>query len=153
MQRLSVHLIGGNLQENEIDCGVLAIAHAVEFCDTQYLDIQISPGKIEWQFQSGNLLREHLVKCLELKRMTPFPIFSTDFNYHVYHDQVLMECPICHWSNFYDKMVECALCKKWLHCKCVHYISVADESENWLCAPCIASTEHKRRTKKPEKYQ
>ena len=61
---LSVYIIPVDQQTNSIDCGVYAIANAVEFL--------FEDGNPESTFNSEEM-RQHLIQCLEAGQMTPFP--------------------------------------------------------------------------------
>ncbi|VDH90725.1 Hypothetical predicted protein [Mytilus galloprovincialis] len=65
-KRLLVKLPEVQKQTNSIDCGLFAIANAVEFCFTSF------SGGIHVEFDT-ELLREHLVICLEKGEFIPFP--------------------------------------------------------------------------------
>ena len=55
-------------QTNYIDCGLYAIANAVEYCLTGYT------GGLHIKFDNKKIyMRDHLISCLEKNQFTPFP--------------------------------------------------------------------------------
>ncbi|CAC5401141.1 unnamed protein product [Mytilus coruscus] len=65
-KRLLVKIPEVQKQTNSIDCGLFAIANAVEFCFTSF------SGGIHVEFDT-EMFREHLVICLEKGEFIPFP--------------------------------------------------------------------------------
>ncbi|CAC5393943.1 unnamed protein product [Mytilus coruscus] len=65
-KRLLIKIPEVQKQTNSIDCGLFAIANAVEFCFTSF------SGAIHVEFNT-ELFREHLVICLEKGEFIPFP--------------------------------------------------------------------------------
>jgi hypothetical protein len=53
-------------QTNSIDCGLYAIANAVEYCLTGYT------GGLHIKFDQ-KYMRDHLISCLEKNQFRPFP--------------------------------------------------------------------------------
>ena len=61
---LSVYILPVDQQTNAVDCGIYAIANAVEFLHED--------GNPEAIFKPEEM-RSHLIQCLEAGEMTPFP--------------------------------------------------------------------------------
>ena len=91
------------------------------------------------------LMREHLIKCLEKSKMTPFPLSKGSKVKYCKSEQLIIDVySIC--NSVYDPsipMVACDICNKWCHGACVIKNPqelqgvLAPTNENyWVCAQC-----------------
>ena len=65
-KRLLVKIPEVQKQINKIDCGLYAIANAVEFCFTKF------SGSLHIEFNQ-QLMQDHLISCLEKGQFSVFP--------------------------------------------------------------------------------
>ena len=64
-EMLTLHFMECQQQENTRDCGLFAIANATE------LVFKGNPSTV--RYASGDVMRFHLIECLEAKQIDPFP--------------------------------------------------------------------------------
>ena len=96
-------------QYNTNDCGLFAIASATDLVHKK------DPLLSKWDMSK---MRDHLVGCLQSKKMTCFPIneeriLPTPFKTYIKEFKVKLYC-ICHMPN--DKTIPkicCDQCNKW----------------------------------------
>ena len=127
-------------QNNGVDCGVFAIANALELC------LGRLPEQMSFNIQ---YMRPHLLQCLKTQQITPFPKVSTPgklvgLNAVLYYP---IYCS-CRDTFFYSDalndgelvMIKCCRCGKRFHKKCANVeIGVfLDQSlfKNWNCGDC-----------------
>ena len=116
-------------QTNGSDCGLFAIAHIVEFLHTG----KINPNILF----NATKFRDHLCKCLENKRLEPFP---KSFKRNVKKKEVkpiiipLFRC--CHLPEVVADMVACDNCGEWYHKHCVANERSNSTDGNFLCSNC-----------------
>jgi len=126
INRLCVHQQSGTL-----DCGLFAIAFAVEICRGN------NPREVEFV---QTKMRDHLLTCLELRRFELFPRKKCQLKNKLARDEskvfsTRLYC-FCRYPETYDKqMVECSSCKEWYHFSCIG-VSTRDVEGNWLCSRC-----------------
>ena len=119
LHKICVNIPSVQQQSNSSDCGLYAIAHAVNFCAAA-MERNISPFYLE-RFEEKEL-RKHLINCLEKGIFTRFPSES-DLNSMsqkmVVHRQIIvMNCSNCQLPDIFDDMVLCDECKLWMHQSC-----------------------------------
>ena len=123
-------------QPNDHDCALFAIANVTEILFGH------NPGKSACDVKN---MWNHLITCLEQKRMEQFPIVkqrrlpfggavkvSVDEDIHY----------ICRMP--YDKtldMIQCSFCSVWFHGTCVHIDNTDYLSEKWTCCKCIETND------------
>lgn len=118
-------------QVGMVDCGVFAIAYAVEICHGA------NPEKAIFQQEH---MRQHLFVCLENQKFTPFPK-GEDFQDSLprpKRNQVKIKiyCT-CRLPDIYDeKMIDCDNCHQWFHFRCVTDIDELDPPSQWVCSYC-----------------
>jgi hypothetical protein len=133
--RLNVKVFLYDQQPNSSDCGLYAIASAVEFaeCPHSFLNDRLK----SWTFDQTKI-RQHFISCLLKNKFLPFPksqqipalIKSNDFI-------ILMNCK-CRFPDVCSDMVECFKCKKWYHMACVGFIDNTNGRElDWKCEYCM----------------
>ena len=120
-------------QIGKVDCGLFALAFAVESCQGSDL------SRVTFD---QNEMRKHLLLCLERGCLKSFPkkhqsrcdkhAIPLDHSYKFY--------PCCQMPEFYGEfMVECDGCGEWIHCDCagvdVSQLGMTQHSQ-WLCHSC-----------------
>ena len=110
-------------QDNSSNCGLFAIANAVEICFNQY------PWEKRVLFKRDKM-REHLVKCFEDEKFTRFPSNKDSFNKLITR-YISTTCP-CRMSDSMDQLVSCRLCKLLWHKICI-------TSNRNICHHCLKS--------------
>ena len=124
-------------QPNGVDCGVFAIAFAV--------DILNGFAEIGKRFDVGKM-RSHLLKCLEEEEFTLFPRSHKHTKLskgHIIYVDIYCICS----SPFYEEdskrdenlfMAECVKCGEWYHKICLGIPSrvFTNESVEWKCMRC-----------------
>ena len=126
-------------KSGSVDCGVFAVANAVEFCLNQQEDVD--RGVRDWDFDMSKA-REHLKECLDQELFTEFPKKKTSSQYmdkEIFKIELL--CP-CGLPEVLDNMVECDRCRQWHHYKCADVANFSF-SGVFKCSPC--------KTKRPVK--
>ena len=117
-------------QTGVIDCGLFAIAFAVEVC---FENTQVEKVKFKQK-----LMRSHLRKCLKNKTMTVFPQHTIDLTTKnttpdIYPIELFCTCRM---PDIYDEyMIECTECEKWFHFSCIG-LEPGDSTDYWLCSEC-----------------
>ena len=110
------------------DCGLFAIANACAICHG------LHPRSL---YYDQSLMRSHLIKALESKKLTPFP--STKKYWGVTRrpvERIKVYC-ICRMPDNGKKMVSCNRCKEWFHIKCVKISAAETRSKApWYCKQC-----------------
>ena len=102
-------------QTNSLDCGLYAIANMIEFVYNRYDGLR--QGKLKFNFAEDKM-RDHLIKCLENKKMTPFPKSDNKTRkFKMHSDKIDLYC-CCFLPQHYDAMVECEKCRLWFFQSC-----------------------------------
>lgn len=130
VSKLYVNRLPVQQQTGTLDCGLFAIAFAVELCNGE------DPSKMVFIQEK---MRDHLLTCLEKRKFDLFPkkrhrskkitvsCLVTTYNIHCF----------CRYPETYDKkMVECCQCKEWYHFSCIGITSSKDVQGNWNCSKC-----------------
>ena len=125
----SIKKLSVQQQTGTLDCGLFAIAFAIESCLMNDVEM-ISFDQEE--------MRNHLVLCLEAGEIVPFPKKKKFVNLSPRPTNHLLKIPIycmCRLPDVYDtEMIQCDECAGWYHFKCV---SMADRDFNyWKCLQC-----------------
>ena len=116
-------------QNGTLDCGLFAVAYAVEVCAGN------SPADVSFNQKQ---MRSHLYTCLSDGVMSPFPEVSrareflphpTDRSLNI---KVYYTCKLPEYDSF---MIECESCKQWYHCSCVK-IAPQKVPDHWQCSLC-----------------
>ena len=108
-------------QENGYDCGVMAIAYGTSLAYNQ------DPSKITYINP-----RDHLLKCLSLNRITPFPSHAADHGGPLHVETVDLGC-FCRGITKDLPVVRCNLCSLLCQVKCVLSGRIP---RNWVCHCC-----------------
>ena len=126
---LQIHKMSVQQQQGTLDCGLFAIAFAVEVCSGR------NPQCASFDQKK---MREHLYTCLRKGMLTSFPKISENELLPrpspVVH-KVKLYC-ICRMPEEYDdEMISCDICQEWFHTTCVH-IDVKQPPQQWNCYHC-----------------
>ncbi len=125
---LNIETLAVQQQTGSSDCGVFAIANAVDICmGTNPENVRYDQGKI----------RAHLEDCFIKKSLCPFPRCSTAEPLprptRTVH-KIRLYC-VCKMPEEYDeKMISCDTCRKWFHVSCV--LSKVQLPDFWECNGC-----------------
>ncbi|XP_028409955.1 uncharacterized protein LOC114532611 [Dendronephthya gigantea] len=103
-------------QTSHVDCGVFAIAFATALALGQ------DPSKLRYDVPK---MRPHLVECLKLKKMSPFPEMKPGSEIVLskrkfYTVELFCSCrmPYEKPKSEADLMAQCGSCKEWFHPQC-----------------------------------
>lgn len=113
LQSVEIELNINNVaRQKDLLCGFYAIANCVSLCF----------GKDPCNFRySEDLMRQHLLVCLENNRITQFPVDS----YRTVRKNIVrnFKCSLyCVCRSIFkstDSMIQCLVCKEWFHSSCV----------------------------------
>ena len=119
-------------QHGTQDCGLFSLAFATSLCFGE------NPAEIIY---IQNQFRPHLLNCLTVGKMTPFPSQKRKRKLKAprFIDTIEVFC-ICRQPER-GPMIECLVCTEWFHKDCVQ---ASDEawthmSYNWICPNCCPS--------------
>ena len=125
-------------QTSHVDCGVFAIAFATALAFGQ------DPSKLRFDVPK---MRSHLVECLKLKKMSPFPEMKPGCSDIVlskrkfYTIELFCSCrmPYEKPKSEADLMAQCGSCKEWFHQRCEKIALEIFKASgmNFLCAMCL----------------
>ena len=134
---------GATTKTSTLDCGVFAIANAVEFCFTGYPEL--GQQKRDWDFDNY-CMRDHLLDCLNNEEFRQFPKIvkeETEMATDIFN--ITISCP-CGLANLTGNvMICCDRCQKWYHEECAD--DNAKTQTTWLCHLC----KNKRLRRVPKK--
>ena len=118
-------------QNNGVDCGVFAIAFATSLahgndpCTAAY---------------NVSLMRSHLIKCLQQKKMELFPTTPKRIRRCIpkkFTVPIYCHCRLPYFENK-DKMVQCSQCDEWFHFKCETIHGSKNMAKvTWQCQECV----------------
>ena len=128
-------------QRNHYDCGLFAIAFAV--------DIAFGDSPCSSSYDASEL-RKHLLKCLQNKSMLQFPKITRrvvkskpcyyDINIYCICRDVFFQSDIERHSK--NHMARCSSCNDWFHKKCVNIpnkvFTSEEEHKKWKCPSCVS---------------
>ncbi|KAK3920964.1 LOW QUALITY PROTEIN: Chromatin remodeling protein SHL [Frankliniella fusca] len=97
-------------QNNAYDCGLFAIANAVEYCFASSTDfVDFNPSA----------MRDHLLKCFDAGSFTQFPRLNSSRMKKLKEDEITdtfdISCSCRLPNNFDVEMVVCDQCNEWFH--------------------------------------
>ena len=125
-----LHFMDTVKQTNHSDCGLYAIAFAVDLCSGQ---------DVCKRNYSAVLMRPHLLNCLQNRRFTPFPASDRPISSRAIAQKksVHVRC-YCRMPDA-GLMIQCDSCKEWFHKECD--ISIPKKAWNnkkykWNCKKC-----------------
>ena len=81
-------------------------------------------------------MRDHLLKCLQAKKITPFPIMRERRSSQISSRHVCVKAYYyCRCTDTGEKMVLCdGQCGQWFHMKCIY--STVSKNRKWFCNRC-----------------
>ena len=117
------------------NCGLFAIANMLDFCINGRID------KAEFDFKE-DLMRPHLVACLEQQKFTPFPICFRKNKMALKRKgqpEYIYKIPItcfCGIAEELEDMVMCeGPCSRWFHYSCGNS-NGTPQVKKWKCEEC-----------------
>ena len=129
--RIVLNFIDVTCQKGSNDCGLFAIAYAMSICCAKM------PGKLVFD---QNLMRCHLLNCLETKKIEEFPVKKEHRNSEkvTCEDAVMVHCS-CRMPKTEDDndKVTCTSCGELFHNHiCVEHPDLCSLQEKWMCNNC-----------------
>lgn len=123
----SVGVANVSKQSGAYDCGLFAIAFIT--------DIVFGRNPCFQVYKQGEM-REHFLKCIEQKKMEPFPISRNRRAVTTFKVvRVKVHC-YCRCLDYGEKMVLCdGACGEWFHVKCIE--SQIRLKKKWYCKYCV----------------
>ncbi len=129
-KRLVIHVNMENVQQqpDSYNCGFFAIAYATHLCFHQ------NPKCLQFEVSK---MKSHLVRCLEAKRMEPFPLLKISKNehlgtLHIFRVYCIYGMPI----NNKELMLTCNVCIEKFHSSCQVNAKKQWQNELWYCNNC-----------------
>jgi polycystin 1L2 len=115
------------------NCGMFAIANAVQFCFSRFC------GEKQSQYKTKQM-RQHTIECLENGKFTPFPsnTLSCRRRNKVKKVVINIACRQCHLPDIFDNMVCCDTCDKWLHNGCTKNQRFVKQTNEFVCHMCMS---------------
>lgn len=127
-------------QNNSVDCGVFAIAFAVD------LAFNNDPTTCSYD---QSLMRKHLISCLESGLFQPFPKLENKRSRKCRATKVVRNVYCICRRTYFDQdsdddprnfMAPCSVCKEWFHKSCsnipVRVFRDDSIAKNWKCKSC-----------------
>ena len=128
---LNVHKLSVQQQEGTMDCGIFAVAFAVEVC---------VGNNVENVSFNQKKMRKHLYDCLSKGVMTPFPKMSSKLEHlprPTCVERKLKVYCLCKMPEVADsKMISCDICNHWFHYSCVN-LQFDEDPKYWECPLCL----------------
>ena len=141
---LKIRQVPVQQQTGCVDCGLFAIAHAVEICQGR---------QAERANFNQKTMRNHLFKCISKQKMLSFPQIKETVIRKPKRSKVTfieLLC-FCNMPECYDqKMVQCCKCYEWIHFACAGKDIQKKIKGNWKCSRCTGHG--KRIIRKPEEF-
>lgn len=123
---ISIQKISTQQQSGFLDCGLFAIAYSLEAC--------LGTTRTVKQKFDQKKMRQHLINCLEINLLAPFPKTKGNVLCSLEERMKLNVYCVCRLPDIYDKeMILCDVCSKWFHKRCV---AVIDAHLEWMCPNC-----------------
>ena len=124
---LRVEISSVQQQDGDKDCGLFAIAFATELA---------FGGDLTHVQYKQDAMRDHLVRCLELKKMEPFEKLTCCGRTNIHRIVTIPLYFMCRLPESKDNMVECEQCFQWFHYSCVG-VESDEETNQWSCPGCM----------------
>ena len=124
---LMITSVGVQQQKGMMDCGLFAITFAYHSAQGDNV------SRLEFDQPR---MRQHLLDCFQSEELKPFPMTTAKpqkrRSKHIF---IHLHCTICLMPDSYDvKMIECDVCAKWFHFKCVGL--KRKRLKRWVCSRC-----------------
>ena len=128
-KELTIEFVNVHKQEGGSDHGLFALAFVTSVCNGE------DPAK---RIYDQAAMRNHLVKCIEKGRVSPFPSSTCRKPGKSYTTTVPVYC-VCRMIDDGTKMIECAKCKEWYHLACIEVEKkfLVNKKLDWFCHSCI----------------
>ena len=126
-ESFTIQIAKVNKQSGFDDCGVFAAAYCTSVA------FGYDPTSVVY---NQECLRQHLLSCLENKKMTPFPTIRNRRVAFTYISvKVYCDCR-CPYTG--QPMVACNKCKRWFHIECLKDMTLKDmkQRRKWYCSSC-----------------
>ena len=127
---LKVHIANVNKQSGDNDCGVFSAAYCTS------LTYEQNSSEIVY---NQSILRQHLIKCLEEKKMVPFPQIRPRRSGKPIQVTINVYC-YCRLPDDGSRMVKCDKCGKWYHLKCIGSNMTYVIRRKWYCKYCTPTS-------------
>ena len=115
-------------QRGGSDCGLFAIATACVVCNGD------DPTSLHFE---QPLMREHLLKALESKKLSPFPSQHRRVAISQTREEILEVFYVCRMPNDGKTILQCSACQEWYHCNCVRVQKrFLNPKVPWICGTC-----------------
>lgn len=124
-EKFNVEVSSVQQQEGADDCGVFAIAFAVEVA------FGGNPSKVIYRQEA---MRNHLEDSFNNRKLSPFPRGEMGKKSVRKLTKIEVHC-LCFLPESYDNMVQCEDCFTWFHYGCVNYLET-DKNYGWKCVDC-----------------
>ena len=120
------------LQKGNDDCALFAIAYATDLCYGN------DPAGLRY-FQEK--LRQHLIECLKLKKILPFPSRPQRHTKPVIN--TLEVFCTCRLPENDEDMVACDVCNEWYHISCeeIPLMVLTSGEDRWFCSRCTITVQ------------
>ena len=131
---LKINVVDVQVQSGFTDCGLFAIAMAIDLC------ARVDPYE---RCYSQSLMRQHLTDCFENgdNCIEAFPSIAGDTPKRIIHQVTLQLFCVCQMPEMSRRMVCCDLCETWYHEGCVpmsEEVFTDDEDLlSWMCCQCM----------------
>ena len=135
---VDMFVISPVLQTNHNDCGVYAIANAVEFANNG-LQSCLDKNTCDWIYDEDKM-RIHLLNCFEKQLLMPFPKIKRKqpIKLKPKHHKIVINCP-CRLPDFFHlEMICCSICSVLWHRKCSqdYTENLPISKEDFVCPNC-----------------
>ena len=142
---LKVRQVPVQQQTGCVDCGLFAIAYAMEICQGRRAERANFKQKI---------MRNHLFKCISKQKMLSFPKIKLETVIRKPKMSKVISIELfcfCNMPESYDqKMVQCCKCYEWIHFACAGKDIQKKVKGTWKCSLCTGHG--KRIIRKPEEF-
>ena len=123
---LTITKVGVQQQKGMTDCGLFAIAFA--YHSARGDDV----SKLEFD---QSIMRQHLLDCFQSEELKPFPMTTAKpkkrKSKHIF---IHLYCTCLMPASYDVQMIECDVCAKWFHFKCVGLRGKCPK--RWVCRCC-----------------
>ena len=130
---LTIRKLGVQQQVGKMDCGLFAVAYAVEVCHGK------NPAVTCFD---QTKMRHHMYDCLCKGKLVPFPQVRSGVRKNLILRATAelvwygLYC-FCAMPEEYEDMVECDKCSRWMHCSCAGLNNVNEVlGVVWWCSEC-----------------
>jgi len=130
LPQITLKLMNIEQQQNGSDCGLYAIATALELCAGN------DPIKASWHSEE---MQPHLEACLSKQKITTFPKKEREIIQDTLKtEQTKLYCSCRLPERRSEKMVLCCSCGEWFHQKCEDIPNSAlRKNIPWTCNTCL----------------